>query len=202
MELTVKPLKYKSLPGISERQLSEHHDVLYAGYVKKYNEIMEKLKSADLSAANGTYSELRELMVEKAFALNGVKLHELYFANMTDKPQEATGHIVELLSVQWGSFEAWQDEFAALGLTSRGWVVLAYDYALGRFDNYIFDAHNQGSIVDTEIALVLDVYEHAYFLDYGTARKEYIAKFMVAIDWEEINKRTAHHVLDINKQGE
>ncbi len=189
----VQPLKYKSVPGISERQLAEHHDVLYAGYVKKYNEIMEKLAQVDLSTTNATYSELRELMVEKSFALNGAKLHELYFANLTDKPQPMQGKIKDLLVKQWGSFEAWQEQFAALGIASRGWVVLAYDYSLGRFDNYILDAHNQGSIVDTEIALVMDVYEHAYFLDYGTARKEYVTKFMAAIDWEEINKRVAHH---------
>ncbi len=189
----VQPLKYKSVPGISERQLAEHHDVLYAGYVKKYNEIMEKLDSVDLSATNATYSELREFMVEKAFALNGAKLHELYFANLTDTPSEPSGKAKEILAKQWGSFEAWQEQFAALGVASRGWVVLAYDYSLERFDNYILDAHNQGSIVDTEIALVMDVYEHAYFLDYGTARKDYITKFMAAIDWEEVNKRVAHH---------
>jgi Fe-Mn family superoxide dismutase len=181
------------VPGISERQLAEHHDVLYAGYVKKYNEIMEKLATADLASANASYSELRELMVEKSFALNGLKLHELYFANLTDKPAPVKGKIKDILAKQWGSFEAWQEQFAALGIASRGWVVLAYDYALGRFDNYIFDVHNQGSIVDTEIVLVLDVYEHAYFLDYGTARKDYIAKFMAAIDWPEVNKRVAHH---------
>ncbi len=188
-----QPLKYTSVPGISERQLAEHHDVLYAGYVKKYNEIMEKLATADLASANASYSELRELMVEKSFALNGLKLHELYFANLTDKPAPVEGKIKDILAKQWGSFEAWQEQFAALGIASRGWVVLAYDYALGRFDNYIFDVHNQGSIVDTEIVLVLDVYEHAYFLDYGTARKDYIAKFMAAIDWPEVNKRVAHH---------
>lgn len=191
--LEVQPLKYKSVPGISEKQLSEHHDVLYAGYVKKYNEIMEKLGSADFGLANATHSDVRELMVEKSFALNGVKLHELYFANLTDTPAPIEGKVKDILTKQWGSFEAWQEQFAALGIASRGWVVLAYDYALGRFDNYIFDVHNQGSIVDTEIALVLDVYEHAYFLDYGTARKAYIEKFMAVIDWAEINKRVAHH---------
>lgn len=189
----VQPLKYKSVPGISERQLAEHHDVLYAGYVKKYNEIMEELSSVDLSTTNATYSQLRELMVEKSFALNGIKLHELYFANLTDTPQPVDGKVKDILARQWGSYEAWQDRFAALGLASRGWVVLAYDYALGRFDNYILDAHNQGSIIDTEIALVMDVYEHAYFLDYGTARKKYVDQFMAAIDWKEINKRVAHH---------
>ncbi len=188
-----QPLTYTSVPGLSERQLAEHHDVLYAGYVKKYNEIMEKLASVDLASANATYSDVRELMVEKSFALNGIKLHELYFANLTDRPRPVEGKVKDLLAKQWGSFEAWQEQFAALGIAARGWVVLAYDYALGRFDNYVFDAHNQGSIVDTEIALVMDVYEHAYFIDYGTARKDYIEQFMAAIDWSEVSKRVAHH---------
>lgn len=193
MELTAKPLKYKSLAGISERQLSEHHDVLYAGYVKKYNEITEKLKTVDLSSANGTYSDLRELMVEKAFALNGIKLHESYFDNLTDKPSPISGRIEELIVEQWGSVEKWSDEFSALGLTARGWVVLAFDYHLGKLAHYIYDAHHQGGVADTENVLVMDVYEHAYFLDFGTARKDYIDKFMAAIDWEVVNSRVGRH---------
>ncbi|MCC7288848.1 superoxide dismutase [bacterium] len=191
MQLEVKPLKYKSLPGLSERQLAEHHDVLYAGYVKKYNEIAEKLQTVDLASANGTYSELRELMVEKAFALNGVKLHESYFDNLTDKPQSIGGRIKELIIERWGSVEAWTNEFAALGLCARGWVVLAWDYQLNRLEHYVFDAHNQGGVADTEIVLTMDVYEHAYFLDYGTVRKDYIEKFMAAIDWSVVNGRVA-----------
>lgn len=190
--LEVKPLKYNKLDGLSERQLSEHHDVLYAGYIKKYNEIAEKLASVDYSAANATYSEVRELQQEKGFALNGVKLHEAYFDNMTDKPKVAEGKAKDLITKQWGSYEKWAEEFAALGIAARGWVVLAYDYSLGRLDNYIFDAHNQGGIADTELVLVMDVYEHAYFLDYGTARKDYIAKFMGVIDWDVVNKRVAN----------
>lgn len=193
MSLEAKPLKYKSLPGLSERQLSEHHDVLYTGYVKKYNEIVEKLESVDYSAANATYSDVRELQVEKGFALNGIKLHEAYFDNMTDKAESIDGNIKQLIEKQWGSYEKWAEEFAALGIAARGWVVLAFDYSLNHLDNYVFDAHNQGGIADTELVLVMDVYEHAYFLDYGTARKDYVAKFMAAIDWAVVNSRVASH---------
>ncbi len=77
-----KQLAYTQLEGLSERQLKEHHDVLYAGYVKKWNEIQEKLKSTDRGAANATYSEFGELKREETFALNGIKLHEGYFDNM------------------------------------------------------------------------------------------------------------------------
>lgn len=190
--MEVKPLKYSELPGISKRQLSEHHGVLYAGYVKKYNEIVEKINSVDLSATNGTYSDVRELFVEKNFALNGIKLHESYFDNMTDKPAKLDGTIKRLIEKRWGSVEKWQEEFMALGIAARGWVVMAFDYNLGTLENYIYDIHNQGGVADTELVLVMDVYEHAYFLDYATARKDYIAKFMEVIDWDVVNKRVAH----------
>jgi len=190
--MEVKPLKYKSLPGLSERQLAEHHDVLYAGYVKKYNEIIEKIQTVNLDESNGTYSELRELFVERNFALNGIKLHESYFDNMTDKPSKLDGTIKTLIEKRWGSVEKWQEEFMALGIAARGWVVLAFDYNLGTLENYIYDVHNQGGVADTELVLVMDVYEHAYFLDYATARKDYIAKFMEVIDWDVVNKRVAH----------
>lgn len=191
MALEVKPLKYKSLDGISEKQLAEHHDVLYAGYVKKYNQIIEALNGVDYSEANASFSEVRELMVEKGFTLNGVKLHEAYFDNLTDAPTPIDGTIKSLIEKSWGSYDDWAGQFAALGVASRGWVVLAYDYTIGRLDNYLLDAHNQGGIADTELVLVMDVYEHAYFLDYGTARKDYITKFMAAIDWSVVNQRVA-----------
>lgn len=191
MSLEVKPLKYKSVEGLSERQLAEHHDVLYAGYVKKYNEIVEKLKDADLGATNATYSELRELQHEKGFALNGIKLHEYYFDNMTDKPTPISGQIKQLIEQRWGSIEAWQQEFAALGVAARGWVILSWDHDLKKLDNYICDAHNQGGAWNSSALLVMDVYEHAYFLDYGTARKNYIAAFDAVIDWAVVNERAA-----------
>jgi Fe-Mn family superoxide dismutase len=191
MKLEAKPLKYKSLPGLSEKQLSEHHDVLYAGYVKKYNEIVDKVAIVDLESTNATYSDLRELFVEKNFALNGIKLHESYFDNMTDKPTKCGGVIKTLIEKRWGSVEKWQTEFAALGIAARGWVVLCFDYNLGTLENYLYDTHNQGGVADTELVLVMDVYEHAYFLDYATARKDYIAAFMGVIDWDVVNKRVA-----------
>ncbi len=187
--LEIKPLKYKELPGISEKQLSEHHDVLYAGYVKKYNEIVEKLKTAELEGANGTYSELRELQLEKSFALNGVKLHELYFENMTPESQGINGEVKEMIESKWGSVEAWADQFAAMGLASRGWVVLGWDADQNELDSYLCDVHNQGGIWHTTPVLVMDVYEHAYFLDYATTRKDYISAFMKIIDWDVVNKR-------------
>lgn len=188
----IKPLKYKELRGLSERQLSEHHDVLYAGYVKKIAEIEEKLKNVDLSSANGTYSDLRELKMEETFALNGVKLHEGYFDNLIPNgnpstPLGANNQIFDLIIRDFGSYEAWEKEFKALGLCARGWVVLGYDLDEKKLKNVLCDSHNQGGVWNMIALMIMDVYEHAYFLDYATARKKYIDSFFDNIDWNFVN---------------
>ncbi len=186
-ELQVKPLKYKELPGLSEKQLSEHHDVLYAGYVKKTNEIRAKLGAVDLTLANATHSDLRELKIEETFALNGVKLHERYFDNLGGKGGAPEGAIADLIMRDFGSFEKWAAEFAACGLASRGWTVLAYDLEEKRLMNIVCDIHNQGGVWGQVPLLVLDIYEHAYFIDYATGKKKYIEAFMQIVDWAAVN---------------
>lgn|SRR3989338_255684 len=188
MELTVKPLKYKELPGLSEKQLSEHHDKLYAGYVNKTNEIRKKLETADRGTANGTYSDFRELKVEETFALNGVKLHENYFDNMGGNGT-LDGTIADWIAADFGSFENWKADFEACGKSARGWVVLAFDLDSGKLFNVLCDLHNIGGVWNTIPLLVMDVYEHAYFIDYATARPKYIEAFFKTIDYAEVNAR-------------
>jgi len=183
----VKPLKYKSLPGLSEKMLSEHHDVLYAGYCKKVDEIREKIKNVDLSSANATYSDLRELKVEETFAVNGVRMHEVYFDNLGGKGGKADGMLLKLIEQDFGSYGAWEAQFKAMGLCARGWVVLAFDWKEGRLHNFLCDAHNQGGIWHCTPLLILDTYEHAYFIDYGTGRKKYIESYFQNIDWKGVN---------------
>lgn len=199
-ELTVKPLKYKKLPVLSEKQLAEHHDVLYAGYVKKVNEIRSALSGADLSKANGIYSDLRELKVEEGFALNGVKLHEAYFDNMTAAGGAASGAVAEWIAADFGSYEKWAADFAACGLAARGWAVLAFDLADGKLHDYVCDIHNQGGIWGAIPLVVLDVYEHAYFLDYATARKKYVDGFMANLDWSVANGLVEKYDLGKHRQ--
>ncbi len=183
-----KPLPYTKLNGLGEKQLAEHYK-LYEGYVKKYNELSQKALTVSSEDSNGTYAEIREVNLEKVFALNAIKLHEAYFENMNDIQSECNGPIKQLIEQQWGSVETWATDFAALGLSARGWVVLAFDFDNPRLENYICDAHNQGGVWNSGALLVLDVYEHAYFLDYATARKDYVASFMQLIDWSVVNER-------------
>ncbi|MCL5773289.1 MAG: superoxide dismutase [Firmicutes bacterium] len=182
----VKPLKYQKLDGLSEKQLSEHHGVLYTGYVKKWNEIQEKLETVDKSTPNATYSDLRELKLEETFAGNAIILHEMYFANLGGNGTPS-GTILEWIKEDFGSFEKWAEEFKAMGICSRGWVVLGMDVQSSRLHNYLCDVHNQGGMWGTAPFLILDVYEHAYFIDYATGRKSYIEAFMKNINWDSVN---------------
>ncbi len=196
----VKPLKYTQLDGLSEKQLKEHHDVLYAGYCKKVDEIRTKLQTTDRATANASFSDLRELKVEETFALNGVKLHEFYFDNMMTQGSPApNGVIADWIAKDFGSVESWMTDFKACGLAARGWVVLAFDLDEGRLQTYICDTHNQGGVWNSIALLVMDEFEHAYFIDYATGRKAYIEAFFKNIDWTEINNRIKKFGLEMRR---
>jgi Fe-Mn family superoxide dismutase len=140
----------------------------YKGYVAKYNEIQEKLASnfADRSKANQNYSEYRALKVEESFNYMGVILHELYFENLIGggkgEPSEQLRKAIE----EWfGSVDNCLNEIKATGIACRGWATLSYDlYNKMLFVNG-FDAHNQYGFVGSIPLIVLDVYEHAYYVD-------------------------------------
>jgi len=188
----VKNLPFKELNGISQKTIEIHWGKLYQGYVKKWQEIHEKLKAVDKSLANATFSDLRELKLEETFAANAIILHEAYF-DILGLPAEASakagGEVVEAITKDFDSFEAWQEEFEALGLASRGWVILSYDFNDGKLRNYIADAHNLYGIWGASPILVLDMYEHAYFIDFGSDKKAYIESFFQNLNWEIINKK-------------
>lgn len=185
---TPKPLKYKSLEGLSEKQLSEHHDVLYAGYVKKLAEIEQKLETVDRTTANATFSDLRALKKEELFAAGGIYLHEGYFDNLGGKGGDPAGAIKKLIEEDFGSVQKWLEDFKACGLTSRGWVVLAFNWNDGRLHNYVTDIHSEG-VWNCSTLLIMDMYEHAYFLDYATQKKAYIETFLKNVDWNDVNAK-------------
>lgn len=196
-EHEVKPLKWKKLEGFSERQMGEHHDVLYAGYVKKLNEIEARLESVDKSDANGTFSVVGELKRAEAFATNALNLHEGFFDGLGGDGRPS-GRLVELLKDDFGSFEKWEEDFKAAGVAARGWVVLAFNWYDKKLHNYSSDYHTQG-IWNATPLLILDVYEHAYFLDFATARKKYIEAFMKNVDWNAVNELVKKYNLEAHR---
>lgn len=175
------------LDGIS-RETVEAHYKLYSGYVSKRNEILGKLESIDLGAANQIFSDFRALKVELSFAVGGIKNHELYFEHLGGVGGEPTGPVADLLKRDFGSIDAWRADLKATGLAGRGWAWTAYDWDEGRLFNYIGDAQNTFPIWNATPLVALDVYEHAYFLDYQTDRASYIDAFFNNLDWAVVNE--------------
>ncbi|RJQ54980.1 MAG: superoxide dismutase [Actinobacteria bacterium] len=185
MAKDVKPKQ--ELTGISKRQIDEHFDVLYQGYVKKANEIGKRLTETDLEGANATYHPLRELKREELFAVDSMRLHEWYFENL-GAGSPFGGPIQELIEEDYKSYDDWAAIFKAVGMCARGWTVLAFDWQDRKLHTYMTDVHHEGMWQASPL-LVLDCYEHAYMIDYGTARAKYIDAFMQNINWDAVNAR-------------
>ena len=181
----LKPRLYE-LDGISRESVEAHYK-LYQGYVGKRNEILGKLADVDLSAGNQVYSEIRALKVELTFAVGGVKNHEIYFEHLGGDGGEPDGAFGQLVQRDFGSVASWRDDLKATGMAGRGWAWTAYDWDEGRLFNYIGDTQNTYPIWNATPLVALDVYEHAYFLDYQTDRASYIDAFFANIDYATIN---------------
>jgi len=184
-----KKFELKALDGISDNQIAQHRDTLYAGYVNKLNEIEERLRTVDVSKANQVYSDFRGLKADETFALNGVVLHELYFENLVGKGSKPKGKLADLISKEFGSLEKWTENFKACGMAARGWVILGLCTYDGKLHNYCLDTHNFNFPANTIPILVMDVYEHAYVIDYGVKRPPYIDAFIKNIDWAVAERR-------------
>ncbi len=174
------------LDGISRRTIEVHYR-LYEGYVAKRNEILGKLAGLDLGGANQVYSELRALKVDLTFAIGGIKNHELYFEHLGGVGGEPKGTFGALVARDFGSAEAWQADLKATGLAGRGWAWTAYDWDERRLFNYIGDAQNTFPVWNATPLVALDVYEHAYFMDYGSDRAAYIDAFFNNLDYTVVN---------------
>jgi Fe-Mn family superoxide dismutase len=187
----MKPRKFKltGLKGISDNQISQHMDILYTGYVNKLNEVEERLKTVDITKANQVFSDFRALKADESFALNGVVLHELYFENLGGEGGLPTGKLADLLTRDFGLLEKWDENFRACGMAARGWVILGLSTYDGKLHNYCLDAHNTTFPASCVPLLVMDVYEHAYAIDYGVKRPPYIEAFMNNVEWDTAAKR-------------
>ena len=186
----IKPRELKpallELDGISRASIEAHYK-LYQGYVTKRNEILGKLELVDLAAANQVYSELRALKVDLTFAIGGIKNHELYFAHLGGPGGDPNGAIGDLIARHFGSVDAWRADLRATGIAGRGWAWTAYDRDEQRLFNYIGDAQNTFPVWNATPLVALDVYEHAYFLDFQTDRGSYIDAFLANLDWDVVN---------------
>jgi superoxide dismutase, Fe-Mn family len=181
----LKPALYE-LDGISRTTIEAHYR-LYQGYVAKRNEILGRLPSVELESANQVYSDLRALKVDLTFAVGGIKNHELYFDHLGGEGGDPTGAVGGLVERDFGSAETWRNDLKATGMAGRGWAWTAYDWDEQRLFNYVGDAQNTFPVWNATPLVALDVYEHAYFLDYQTDRAAYIDAFLRNLDWNVVN---------------
>ena len=179
-----------SMEGFSKKMVEEHLK-LYQGYVNKYNEITEKLTHLtddDYAKANQTHSMIRELKVELSFAWNGIMNHEIYFSHLGGNGEAPKRTLIRQIKKDFGSLELFKKDLKATSLAARGWVWTGWNRREKKLFNYISDAHNLYSLFEIEPVLMLDTYEHAYFMDYGSARGAYVDAFLNNLDWAVVQK--------------
>jgi superoxide dismutase, Fe-Mn family len=184
------------LDGISRASIEAHYK-LYQGYVAKRNEILGKLGTVDAESANQVYSDYRALKVDLSFAIGGIKNHEVYFEHLGGDGADPRGAIGDLIKRDFGSAEAWRSDLKASGMAGRGWAWTAYDWDEGRLFNYIGDAQNTYPIWNATPLVALDVYEHAYFLDFQTDRGAYIDAFFHNLDWAVVDEWVSRYQIPL-----
>jgi len=179
-----------SMKGISKKTIEDHLK-LYTGYVNKYNEITEKLKSLteeEFTQANQVFSTIRSLKTELSFAWGGIINHEIYFNHLGGNGGTAKGSLLAQIQKDFGSFEKYKRDLKASALSARGWVWTVWNRREKKLMNHIGDSQNTYTLWEASPLLALDTYEHAYFVDHGVNRGKYIDTFFENIDWNIVEK--------------
>lgn len=176
--------------GLSEAQLKAHFG-LYQGYVNKLNEIWEKLGSTDKAKANYSFGEYSELRRREPVAYNGTFLHELYFENLS-KEGEVSPELKKAIVDSFGSFDNWVADVKACLASAHGWTLLVYDWNLKRVANCLIQSeHHVGLWPNMSVLCAIDAWEHAYMIDYGTKKPDYVGNVINSLNWKVINERFA-----------
>jgi len=174
------------LKGLSDILLVNHF-TLYGGYVKNINLVSELLKT--MRPNSPEYNELKRRF---GWEWNGMKMHELYFENLSKEKQiiNRKSKLFKEIKLQFGSYEKWLEDFKMTGLLRGiGWVALVKDCSTGFLINLWIGEHDEGHLCSQNILLVMDVWEHAYITDYQIKKVDYINTFIENINWGEVEKR-------------
>jgi len=181
--------KLLGMEGFSETLLKNHF-TLYQGYVTNTNKLIEILNQMLKEGKIGT-PEFAESKRRFGWEFNGMRLHEYYFENLGGKGGlEKSGKLFKKVSEEFGSFETWEKEFRAIGMMRGiGWAVLYQDSLTGRLINFWINEHDVGHPAGCTPILILDVFEHAFIIDYGLKRAEYLEAFSKNINWKAVEAR-------------
>ena len=184
------------LKGISEKTIGEHLK-LYAGYVKNTNTLLSKIEGLSKDSEINVYA-LGEIQRRFGFEFDGMRNHEYYFAHFEDGSTAFTPDhsLTKAIEGEWGDFDKWLNRFKSIALIRGiGWAILYYDPHAKRLLNTWVDEHHLGQLVGLSPILVLDMWEHAYFIDYTPGeKKQYVEAFFENLNWQNVEQNFANAV--------
>ncbi len=171
----VKPLPFAELPGfLGKEQLRWHHESHYGGALKAF-------VGFDASPTGNHRPRVQRM--------NSVLLHETYFDNMTATPGNAGAATNAALVARFGSFDTWREDFATAAKAAAGWAVLAFHPTNKKLYHVVTDSHDDGPAWLGVPLLVIDMYEHSYYLDFQNKKADYVEGFLGHVDWQEVERR-------------
>lgn len=185
-----KPLRHTSIPGfLSAGQIAPHHTAHYGGALKGYSAADDRLEESVKSGESldaAAYGALERSRTSKG---NSVILHELYFDGLVPTAPDPEEDVRTAIEKRFGSLEKWASDFQASAKEAAGWAMLVRHSVNEKLYNVVSDEHGMNVLWMATPLVVIDVYEHAFYIDYQNRKAEYVEKFMNHIDWKEVNTR-------------
>jgi len=198
--MDIKPIKFAyDTKAVSEEAFRQHM-VLYGSYADSLNACDPLIYGRGESRGASPKAEsamFRGLKSGETASLNGLILHEEYFRGMTAEPGSPGAKTLGLLNAEFGGLESFISKFAECAEAARGWCVLAWEQRTKKMRILMQDAHEWGVVTSAFPLLVLDMYEHAYYLDYKTDKRKYIGAFIGSVNWAAVEKRVERVPIDL-----
>jgi len=186
----LKPLRLKEVPGfLSAAQIAPHHTAHYGGALKAFTSIEAKFEESFAKGAAIEAAAFETLQRQKSSRGNSVILHEMYFDGLALRAEDPAADVRSAIEKRFGSLDKWANDFIASAKAAAGWAMLVHHPVNGRLYNVVSDEHAQGPLWLAMPLVVIDVYEHAFYIDYQNRKAEYVERFMKHIDWAEANRR-------------
>jgi Fe-Mn family superoxide dismutase len=203
---SAQPKPFKVMTDFLSPANVQNHVELYESYISKFNETSVKLDAIDKSSANPNHSGFRSLKIDETFNMNAAYLHELYFANIGDPNSNIGMDSLSYMRLNrdFGTFDDWQRDFIACGMSSRcGWVVTYLNMYTQSYMNCVIDLHTDNVPVGMYPVIVMDLWQHAYYRDYLKDAETYMNAMMKQLRWPIIEKRfeKADKIIQIVRGG-
>lgn len=186
----LKPLKHKAVPGfLTAEQIAPHHTAHYGGALKTFVSIDAKFEDSFQKGTAVDPQAFETMQRQKSSRGNSVILHEMYFDGLALQANDPVQDVRTAIEKRFGSLDKWSADFIASAKAAAGWAMLVHHPVNGRLYNVVSDEHASGPLWLAVPLVVIDVYEHAFYIDYQNRKAEYVEKFMKFIDWNEANLR-------------